>query len=527
MSSSPNPYLDQALDRLPQILAMFDTNPFSPTKGIGDRYFWAWKLIDFPNGTFQGATHGLARLLQAGLLPREFCEHRIMARIDEIFRGTSAAIRPNGSLEEAFPYENSFCVTGLVAFDLLCTLDLLRDRLSPETQKRYREIVAPMIGFLVRADETHAFISNHLATAAAALYRWAESRPGPAKTKADLLLARILAHQSTEGWFQEYEGADPGYQSLGTYYLADIALRESNLELLSALQRSVSFLEYCAHPDGSFGGLYGSRNTRFIVPAGIEALVPIVPEFGPLTSFAREAIAAKRVVSLATIDSPNLIPLWNAYCWAASCVNREPGRTAGSRDLPHQRPDRFQHRFAEAGLIITNTDTFYQIVSFHKGGVVAHFDKRNRRAQIDPGIVAVDNRRQVFSSQSYSRENQIIVEERSITITAELVKLHTALPGPWQFALLRIACGSVLRIPRLNALLKKLLVHFLITGKTRSHVQVQRTIACDESSAITDSFTGPESRYRLVADRAPFSAIHMASQGYWQIQDDAAPSTQP
>ena len=38
----------------------FDNDQTSLSYGMGDRYHWAWGLIDFGNGTFQGAAHGLA-----------------------------------------------------------------------------------------------------------------------------------------------------------------------------------------------------------------------------------------------------------------------------------------------------------------------------------------------------------------------------------------------------------------------------------------------------------------------------------
>ena len=41
-----NPYLHQIKNVLPRILALYDSNPISPFHGLGDRFFWAWKLID-------------------------------------------------------------------------------------------------------------------------------------------------------------------------------------------------------------------------------------------------------------------------------------------------------------------------------------------------------------------------------------------------------------------------------------------------------------------------------------------------
>ena len=105
-----------------------------------------------------------------------------------------------------------------------------------------------MFSYLVKADETHALISNHLATAVAALARW-HRRTGDiqAESKAKNLLARILANQSVEGWFSEYQGADPGYQSLCTYYLADVHRVRPDWQLLEPLRASISFLQHLAH----------------------------------------------------------------------------------------------------------------------------------------------------------------------------------------------------------------------------------------------------------------------------------------
>ena len=66
---SPNPYFEQVVAVTPRLLSLFDTNPLSKTYGVGDRYRWAWKLIDFGKGTFQGAAHGLARLLKRSQCP--------------------------------------------------------------------------------------------------------------------------------------------------------------------------------------------------------------------------------------------------------------------------------------------------------------------------------------------------------------------------------------------------------------------------------------------------------------------------
>ena len=118
-------------------------------------------------------------------------------RISSIIYAASKITRYDGSLEEAFPYEGSYCVTALIAYDTLVTIDLLTPELSTVETNGWLNIVESWINFLIKSDEEHALISNHLATAAAALFRWAHIADGRnsqnlARQKGELLLKRIL-----------------------------------------------------------------------------------------------------------------------------------------------------------------------------------------------------------------------------------------------------------------------------------------------------------------------------------------------
>src|SRR5262252_6430998 len=154
-----NPYLAQIRRTLPRLLSLFDADRTSAGYGLGDRLHWAWGLIDFGNATFQGAAHGMARLWQSGLWPYATPRDAFHQRIDSLMQAAQRLTRPDGSLEEAFPHEGSFCVTALVAFDFLCALQLLESELDSDTRAQWQAIIARWIGYLSEADETHALIS--------------------------------------------------------------------------------------------------------------------------------------------------------------------------------------------------------------------------------------------------------------------------------------------------------------------------------------------------------------------------------
>jgi len=92
----------------------------------------------------------------------------------------------------------------------------------------------------MRNNESHAVISNHLAAAAAALLLWSKLS-GCDNKKYSELLEIIYRNQSEEGWYKEYEGADPGYQTLCTHYLSRIYEITKDERLKNSLVRSAKF----------------------------------------------------------------------------------------------------------------------------------------------------------------------------------------------------------------------------------------------------------------------------------------------
>ncbi len=499
---------------LPRVLASFDTDSCSPSFGLGDRLYWAWKLIDYPNATPQGTVHGLAALLTHGHLPWGIEERAIVRRIDCAIRASGRIAGRDGSLIEAFPNEKSFCVTALIAFDVLCTVDLLLPKVEQCLIDDWLGIIEPMIGFILKGDETHATISNHLATAAAALFRWSENGSPEAEKRARVLLGRILDHQSSEGWFSEYGGFDPGYETLGLYYLADIHRRRPDEGLEPALERSLDFLTHATHPDGSFGGLYGSRNTRFIVPGGLEMLAGEIPAAAVLARFARRAIENRTVPTLATIDDQNLAPMFNSYCRALCVASALSEQSVAS--LPCEGQNVWRRTFPDAGLVIDKGPRHYTIVSTKKGGVVYHF--RGRDVLLDAGTAATKNG-ELYTTQTFNSDNDVEASGDKLVITAPFMRAVAERLTPAKLIFLRILCLTAFRSRRLAEFVKRKLVRRLITPRHLAGVTNRRTISLGYDLSITDEFTAPTQLARI-KNPGLFRAIHMASSGYWQAGDD-------
>lgn len=515
---NPDVYLEEIYRNLPRLLGLFDRDVTHQSYGMGDRYYWAWGLIDFGNATFQGAAHGLARLWRNGMWPYSTPQKIFLERINSMFEATGRLTRRDGSLEEAFPHEGSYCVTALVAYDLLCALDLLSPEIDGQRQSCWQRIIQPLITYLIRADESHAMISNHLATAVAALVRWHRlTGESAAERKAQALLGRILACQSRVGWFREYDGADPGYQSLCTCYLADVHMQRPDLGLLEPLKRSLEFLCYFAHPDGSFGGVYGSRNTRFYYPSGVLALAGESKHAASLAAYMENSIAKQQVVTCSSMDEPNLIPMFNAYCRAAELAFL--GHEAVEiTPVPSQERTAFRKHFSDTGILIDKGPDHYTLINTHKGGVVVHFFQ-DAAVVIEAGVVVRHPRGQLASTQAFDPKNTFRLEGDVLSVDAYLVPIPKRLPSPWQFVVLRILGFTLFRFRIFREWVKLALVRFLISPRKQWPFVNKRRIALGSQIEITDEIQLPADFCRVDKVGA-FVSIHMASQGYWQIQDE-------
>lgn len=493
---------------LPRILALADRNPLSETYGFGDRRFWAWKLADFANGTLQGPVNGLTALLAAQAFSPVIDPQKIRKKVETILDATPRIMRADGSFEEALPFEQSYCVTALVLYDHLCAVERLGDRVRDRSIE-----LAPAARFLVKRYESHGFISNHLATAAAALLRWDRMHgDGAARRKAETLVTRILDRQSTEGWFDEYGGADPGYQTLCMTHLADAAAILDSRRLWSALDRGAHFLSSFAHPDGSFGGVYGSRATRIYYPAAMEQLRDRSAQNGALADWMRPAIRRQATVPLSAIDTPNLSPLFNNYCQALLSA---PDRDPADPTLPASPGRRWM---PEAGLLVDIGPDHHTVVSTRKA-VICHW--RDKRMVLhDTGLVIEGADGRLLTSQG-DPEPIMKLDREHLVIEGQLTAQRMPLPNPYNFLILRLLSISVMRIPAVGALVKKLIARRLISDRGKPAGRFRREIRLGQDLTIKDSWE-PRALKRVIVDD-PFSVIHMASSGYWQRNDTGSP----
>jgi hypothetical protein len=343
------------------------------------------------------------------------------------------------------------------------------------------------------------------------------------RARARVLLQNILDHQSGEGWFLEYEGADPGYQTLCMYYLAQVYKLDPNEKLLESLRRATDFLACFVHPDGSFAGEYGSRRTAIYYPGGLALLQQEIPLARSITQFMVQSIVNGSTVTLDDVDIANLAPLLASTTLLLDTLD---GHDRDSRDggdslippLPWQE-DRAERDFPETGLYVRSTSRHYAICGVSNGGVLKVFDRAQQRLLWnDGGYVGETQAGVKVTTQITDLRKECQVTGTKIKVRAPFYQMLHATPTPMQFVLLRILNLTVMRSIWLGNLVKALLVRLLISGKRSEPLTLSRLITFEaEQIIIEDQLTTQRPlQLRWLVCGGPFVAIHMASSRYFQ-----------
>jgi hypothetical protein len=518
LSTPGSVYWSAARHEVSRVLSWQDRESFSRTYGCFDRTYWCWKFTDFPGARFQEGVYTLAHLFAS---PREknalYQEPRVFGWIKAGLRFWQRLQYRDGSFDEAYPFEHSLAATAFTCFYVGEAFLRVRDALPDHG--RALGTFARAGDWLCKNDERHGILSNHLAAAAAALYViFRITGEDRFERRCWHFVERIYRHQSSEGWYEEYGGADPGYQTQCTFYLARLWQYTRDPSLQESLARSLSFLKHCIHPNGTIGGEYGSRNTEFFFPAGCEMLADAIPDAARIARFMRAHIQEGRMAGPWAMDAQNALPMLNNYLFATDHAGSlDRGEEAG---LPCETLGEWW--FPDAGVLIKSTPTFYAIVGMAKGGVVKVYDKvRRTLALSDCGYVARLRGGTVATTQSLRRRQAWTRSPGTCTVETDFVPARLQLPTTGRFVLLRGFSATLGRGQRAGSWLKNRLVQFLMRPSPAIALRLTRQVELGANTVtIADEIVAGDGLRLAECRRHPkFAAIHMGSSRYFQWQE--------
>lgn len=331
--------------------------------------------------------------------------------------------------------------------------------------------------WLMAHDETGR-LANHQALAALALHRVAEITGQEVyRAAAENRLQRLLSWQSPEGWFDEYGGADPGYQTVTIDCLAAYRRATGVAWLDEPLRRGVRFAALFAHPDGSYGGEYGSRSTYHFYPHGMELLAAEDADAADLADNFLKGLSSGRH---GYFDDDRLVAhrVGNSIDAYRDWSPRRPPSTGSTR-----RGTRY---LADAKLLVRRTPAQHTIISAARGGVFKHFVGRQRPVT-DAGLIVEFSDGRTAVSQRHDRDQRVEIANgsngdgaepvKSLQVARQLdwVRFETA--TPLKQAIFHVGMITVGRWCR--SLIRAALQRRLITGGTEAPLRLRRRFEFD------------------------------------------------
>nr|ALS89940.1 prenyltransferase-like protein [uncultured bacterium] len=452
-------FAQHALAQIPKILTLQDRNAHSPTYGCFDRNFWHYKIIDFPSGM---AAEFVWPLALAYSLPLEGSPYHGNAAIKEWaeagMRYAAKSAHPDGSCDDYFPFEKA---AGAAAFSLLAALESYT--LLGLQSDELKEFFGRRADWLANHHESGR-LTNHQALTVLCLEkagrllktnRWDELKKQRLK--------RVLEWQNSEGWFQEYEGCDPGYHTLTIGILAQVQELSPSPELKTALEKAIRFALHFIHPDGSFGGEYTSRNTYNFFPHGFEIAGRWLPEALEITT--RFLAGLERGLAPCYADD-HIIGhhTWSYLLAHQHFVAERPALTPRVSG---------RHYFRNAGIVIERRENTELYLALNKGGVFKLFrDGRLVLSDTQFSALVLDQTRERNAVAHLVGKYDVDFSQETISVRGDLGWAKTKGMTTANLIILRVLMYSV---GRFNPdLVRRLLQKLLITGKKAAPLRFSR-----------------------------------------------------
>ena len=465
-------YATTALGQIPRLLGAIDRHPFHQTYGCLDRQFWHYRTIDFASEMYQEGVLPLALVAQHDFPGSRWQgQERLRELVIAGLKFTAKNAHRDGSCDDYYPFERAL---GSAVFSLAACTEAYRilDLHEPDVLAFFERRAK----WLLLNDEAGR-LANHHALAALGLRRTAELTGGERFARgACHKVQQVLDWQHAEGWFEEYGGADPGYQTVTIDCLAKYRRLTSSAWLDTPLHRAVSFASHFMHPDDSYGGEYGSRGTYHFYPHGMELLAP--------TNSTAAALAEGFLRSLSSgthawfdddrLFSHRLGNLLEAYLdWqpsSAASDNSEP-ETSSSVRLSSPSNSTF---LPAAGLWIVDEGPRKTVVSAARGGVFKQVDERGTHTdagwvlETDQGRVAVSHWHDTTRNIEFTQQT----DRASLTVAGPLCWSRHETATPTKQLVFRLGLLLVGRFCR--TLIRRLLQRRLITGRRSAPIRFQR-----------------------------------------------------
>ena len=395
-----------AYQSVQRALSLMDRSSYSKSFGCFDRYYWHFKMKDFPSASYQMGTEFLARLWQDAHRDNAFYKKECLLQwIQASFEYTCSIQNKDGSFDEWYPNERGWAgPTSYIIHSLASAYKITEQEWSENLKNKFKNCFYKAFQFLVKQKEG-AVLANHSALFLLSLYEIFQITG--AKQVEDSFKGALRDFKKLiceEGWSKEYDGVDFGYNLATLSFLAQLYNLYPSAFLKEYAEKSLSFLSYFFYPDGSFGAL-GSRETVHLYPYAFKFWS--VQKLGLAQDIYSHLIYNKSFENLKPSDQDDhyLFYRLNEYLSADEiALNTDSLKTSA---LPCLSSDSFERQFSKAGFFLKKTDSFYLVVNLKRGGAFRLYDlKQPQRAYKNKGWVLKTNSNRLITNFWHSSENK-------------------------------------------------------------------------------------------------------------------------
>ncbi|MEO8377267.1 MAG: hypothetical protein ABI579_06325 [Candidatus Sumerlaeota bacterium] len=498
-------YAYESLRALPRLILMVDKNQYSKTYGCCDRSYWHYRTMDFPCGMNQEFVLPLALAYKMDLphnhyRGKERLRELALAGIDYAIKGSYT----DGTTDDYFPFERAM---GALVFSLYAMSETCIE--LGENADRHLDFFALRGDWLLKHNETGK-LANHQAFAALALYNvYLLTKDEKYRRGSNQFRDLTLSWQNSEGWFQEYEGADPGYHACLISFFAKLWQKSKDEKILKALLPAVDFAHLFMHPDGSYAGEYGSRNTFHFYPHGFEVLAPFSRKAGEIAdSFLHRAMPNRTRY----YNDDDRMAAHYVYDWMHSWRDYAAERP-GPVELPAEREATW---LPNCKMIVDKNPNYHFIANASKGGAFKALTKEGVFAG-DTGIIAELEDGRIIVTHIVGKNNATVSEDKTqIDIRGVFQVRKQLLPTPFKQVLFRV---FMLTVGRFNAnAVRAFLQKVLIVQKAPLKIHFRRRIELkDDQIIVRDEIINREKvKFVRVSWPTDATSIYVANSNVFQ-----------
>ncbi len=523
----PNIYLTEFNQVACRAFSMWHREPASTSFGSFDRQYWGWKKKDFSDATMQyaikltveyahlnGLTSAIPTLLEGYV---DYCK-RIQLK--------------DGSFDQCYPNER----TPGVIYDILSPFIYVRKSpylQSLNAQKSLDEIMERAISFVLKTDEKHGDVANHIAQYSYELFNYAAYAGNEkAHNKGEEYLERLLfLMDNDEGWFQEYHGPDAGYQTRTLRYLTKCAVLLDRPEIWGVVRKAADFIDNLLMPDGSIHPMLGTRSTALLYPSAFEVLAARDSSYQGLAARVRKGWSNACVPLPSWLDFDNAIRLADDARDAAD-ASATTSTKKNDKDFDACKTDESVRRveLPNAGILVILNKNMAVYIGYRLGGVVVVYKKSEigewKLLYEDSGyLLRQDDQKTAWVSRMPGSGSLTESTGNRLLVQADFYQsLHDEVT-PLRLVLLRLLNMTILRSQWIGDIFRKVIVKRIMGGRIKVPINLLREITVTpEWVRISDHISDGRKDASLSLREKLFrcrriTGTHMASARYFQIQE--------